>query len=90
MCNGDWEHTYGITIGNIDNPGWMLDVELSDTPLYGISVKQTDINFHHETEWVFYKVENGKFMARGGPKMLGKMISLFLDWAESNTPLDQH
>lgn len=22
QCNGDWEHTYGITIETLDNPGW--------------------------------------------------------------------
>jgi len=24
MCNGDWEHTYGITLETVDNPGWLL------------------------------------------------------------------
>ena len=33
MCNGDWEHTYGVFISNIDNPGWSLKVELKDTYL---------------------------------------------------------
>ena len=27
QCNGDWEHTYGVSIGTLDNPGWTLDVE---------------------------------------------------------------
>ena len=21
-CNNDWEHTYGVEIGTLDNPGW--------------------------------------------------------------------
>lgn len=21
QCNGDWEHTYGVKIGYLDNPG---------------------------------------------------------------------
>jgi hypothetical protein len=24
QCNGDWEHSYGIRIDTIDNPGWSL------------------------------------------------------------------
>ncbi|HBU98859.1 MAG TPA: hypothetical protein DEF21_13285 [Thalassospira lucentensis] len=31
MRNDDWEHTYGIAIGNIDNPGWSLKVEFIGT-----------------------------------------------------------
>jgi hypothetical protein len=23
QCNGSWEHTYGIKIETLDNPGWM-------------------------------------------------------------------
>lgn len=23
-CNGDWEHTYGIKIETLDNPGWLV------------------------------------------------------------------
>lgn len=88
MCNGDWEHTYGIEIGNIDNPGWKLVVDLVDTPLYGLSVEKTDFNINHDTDWAFYKVEKGKFTAAGGPKMLEKILSLFLDWAEANTLSD--
>jgi Immunity protein 53 len=30
-CNGDWEHTYGVTMENIDNPGWTLTVQLAET-----------------------------------------------------------
>lgn len=83
MCNGDWEHTYGIKIDNIDNPGWRLEVDLSDTPLYGILSDKKDFNLSHETEWSCYVVENGKFIAHGGPKMLGTIIAHFLDWSKS-------
>ncbi len=33
QCNGDWEHCYGITIENLDNPGWKVDIPLTDTDL---------------------------------------------------------
>jgi Immunity protein 53 len=32
-CDGDWEHSSGVSIGTIDNPGWSLDVELAETNL---------------------------------------------------------
>lgn len=30
-CNGDWEHTYGISIQTLDNPGWSVRIDLLDT-----------------------------------------------------------
>jgi len=31
QCNEDREHTYGIEIGTLDNLGWFLKVDLTDT-----------------------------------------------------------
>ena len=31
QCDGCWEHLYGIEIGNLDNPGWTVKIDLSDT-----------------------------------------------------------
>lgn len=33
QCDGDWEHSYGVKIGTMDNPGWSLKVDLTDTLL---------------------------------------------------------
>src|SRR4030095_11402014 len=32
-CNGDWEHSFGITICTLDNPGWSVSIQLTDTVL---------------------------------------------------------
>ena len=26
QCDGDWEHEFGVKIGTLDNPGWMVDI----------------------------------------------------------------
>jgi len=31
VCDGDWEHTYGVKIGTLDNPGWTVDIDLRQT-----------------------------------------------------------
>ncbi|WP_407667455.1 Imm53 family immunity protein [Myxococcus dinghuensis] len=31
QCNGNWEHTRGISITTIDNPGWLVTVDLQGT-----------------------------------------------------------
>jgi len=34
-CDGDWEHTHGITLQTLDHPGWRLTVDLVHTNLEG-------------------------------------------------------
>jgi hypothetical protein len=46
-CNGDWEHSYGVHIETLDNPGWMLKVDLRDTSLAERSF-QTAIREHEQ------------------------------------------
>lgn len=81
MCNGDWEHTYGIFINNIDNPGWSLKVELKDTYLYEVEFKPQRIQRQNEGDWVLCNVEDGEFHGYGGPNNLGEIIEIFLIWA---------
>lgn len=32
-CNDLWEHRYGITIQSLDNPGWLVKVDLTGPDL---------------------------------------------------------
>jgi Immunity protein 53 len=84
MCNGDLEHTYGIFISNIDNPGWALKVELKDTYLYDVPFTELKIQREVEDDWVICKVEGNNFQGYGGSRNLGELISVFLDWAEGH------
>ena len=86
MCNDDWEHTYGVFISNIDNPGWSLKVELTDTYLYDIPFEGLSMQREDEHDWIVCKVEKGSFQGYGGPGNLGELIGIFLDWAEKHAP----
>lgn len=33
QCNGEWEHSYFVSIGTLDNPGWKLEIDLRHTNL---------------------------------------------------------
>jgi hypothetical protein len=88
MCNNDWEHTYGVFISNIDNPGWTLKVELKDTYLYEIQFNELKIQRNDEDDWIICKVENGDFQGFGGLKNLGELLNIFLDWADENSPYE--
>ncbi len=90
QCDGDWEHSSGVTIGTLDNPGWSVDVDLRDTPLEGKPFKEHSywVGGGAATsgdEWLVCKVEQNVFRGRGGPFKLQEMIEVFLDWAEKNS-----
>lgn len=75
-CNGDWEHSYGISIETLDNPGWMLSIDLSETIWEGLSVERRVIE-RSASDWVQVEVSKRKFVGSGGPENLGELISLF-------------
>ena len=86
QCDGDWEHSYGVKIDTLDNPGWSLTVDLTDTALSGkpFAEKTYGTGPNAPTsgnEWLHCKVENEQFLATGGPTKLGVMITIFLAWA---------
>ncbi len=86
MCNEDWEHTYGISISNVDNPGWCLKVDLQDTYLYELPFQEINVQREKEENWVICKIEKGAFLGYGGPNNLEELLGVFLDWAEKNAP----
>jgi len=87
MCNGDWEHTYGLSISNIDNPGWAFDVDLADSYLFNANFPTQQAQREDENDWYVCEKKAGKFVGRGGPLNLEEILRVFLDWAESVPPL---
>ena len=80
QCDGDWEHTYGVKIDTLDNPGWSVTIELIDTALADRPF--TDVQrLEHETDWMRCRTKDGKFEGRGGPLMLEEILRVFLAWA---------
>ena len=89
QCNEDWEHTYGIEIGTLDNPGWFLKVDLTHTDIeeqhytgysYGVGDHAAD----RGNNWLITKLEGGKFVGYGGPQKLEELMQIFLAWARGN------
>jgi Immunity protein 53 len=81
MCNGDWEHTNGIKLETVDNPGWMLTIEIRDTPLYGRPF-QIVAERVSESDWLHCAVTDGVFRGSGGIGRLERIIAIFLRWAQ--------
>jgi len=82
QCDGDWEHTYGIKLETLDNPGWTLEIDLSDTELEEkpfASVHRGDSE--EDVSWLHCEVVRGKFEASGGAPDLPEILEAFLQWA---------
>lgn len=89
QCNEDWEHTYGIKIDTLDNPGWQFSVDIIDSTIESKEYVEYSYGVGEEAEssednWLSTKVENGKFVGVGGPEKLEEIIKTFLTWANSN------
>lgn len=81
-CDGDWEHTYGVKIQTLDNPGWMVDIDLADTDLAAVpfeSINRGDSD--EDRDWVACRVEKEVFRAAGGASNLTEILEVFLEWA---------
>lgn len=82
QCNGDWEHSFGIKIGNLDNPGWFVKIDLDGTLLEDKAFTQLEKS-ETEKSWLSCKVEEKKFVGYGDPSRLEEILSIFLEWAKS-------
>jgi hypothetical protein len=80
QCDGDWEHGLGVRIETLDNPGWLVKIDLRDTPLEGRPFDHVRID--DEREWIDCRVVDEVFCGAGGPHMLGAIIEEVLRWAE--------
>jgi hypothetical protein len=84
-CNGDWEHSYGVKIDTLDNPGWWLRIDLVDTPLHGHKLNVKEVVT--ATNWYNISCNGIKFEAFGDTTKLGLLIDLFRRFVE-DTPAD--
>lgn len=82
-CDGDWEHTYGVKIVTSDNPGWIVEIDFSETTLKveNIPYKLFEVS---DTNWYGYSINNSVFKGVGDPQKLEFLLSLFKEIAENN------
>jgi|KBSMisStandDraft_5_1062788.scaffolds.fasta_scaffold1894473_2 hypothetical protein len=89
LCNGDWEHSYGCTIDNVDNPGWSFKFELAGTVYENIEVheinKGADLS-SDGPDWIFVKKVGSSIEGSCGPLKLDELIGEFRAWVENVEP----
>ncbi len=80
-CNEDWEHSFGIKIDTLDNPGWRVQVDIVETDLERKPFDEVDIQ-RSTDDWVYCAVSEGVFNGAGGTVNLDELLKIFLNWAE--------
>lgn len=90
QCDGEWEHGYGITIENCDNPGWLVKIDLRGTTLEGVEFSSVANNVDAEdfqlgNRWIVCHVKDAAWNGAGDETKLEQILITFLDWAEPHS-----
>lgn len=80
-CNGDWEHSFGVKIETLDNPGWLVTIDLTETEWESIKVNR-QVEQRSETDWVQHEVSDQKFVGCGGLGNLEELLLAFFKLVE--------
>ena len=81
-CNGDWEHTYGIQIDTIDNPGWSLKIDLLETSHEGKKMSMKLLN--SDNDWYDINSNGEVFTAFGDISKLSFLIGAFKEFIDND------
>ena len=84
QTDGDWEHSYGVHIETLDNPGWHVRIDLTATVLEDAPFSEVQDAYNHETDWLMCRRIGSEFDAACGAHRLSDVLEIFLDWAESS------
>jgi len=81
-CDKKWDEIHCIKIETIDNPGWLVRIEISDTELVNKPFSEVDIDIS-ESDWIMCRIKGGQFEGVGDATKLSRILQIFRQWAES-------
>jgi hypothetical protein len=84
QCDGDWEHSAGIHIDTIDNPGWSISINLEGTELEQKKFQKIKID-NSETDWLRCFIEDHSFKGCCGSLNFLEVLHIFRNWAEDDS-----
>ncbi len=84
QSNGHWERAHGITIESLDTPGWLVCIDLEDTPLENQALPVVAREASGR-DWLVCEVKQNRFVGQGDPEKLLAILQIFQAWAEAAT-----
>lgn len=91
QCNGTWEHDWGVKIETLDNPGWLVRIDLTGTPWAAKEFSRrkegiNDAGHPMEERWIHCFTQDQLFLGACDPRQLDRVFELFLAWVEADSP----
>jgi Immunity protein 53 len=83
QCDGEWEHTNGIRIDTLDNPGWSVKIDLSDTRYKGLESAIIVDDYVSDSDWIVCRIVDGNFDGSGDPQKLLPIVQKFRGWIDN-------
>ncbi|MFF7946289.1 immunity 53 family protein [Streptomyces griseorubiginosus] len=83
QCDGDWEHEWGVSIGTLDNPGWIVRIDLEETALADREYPRQRVT-RGDHDWVMAWTSERTFHLACGPGNLIEGLSIFRTWASED------
>lgn len=84
-CDGEWEFREGIKLLSVSNPGWSVEINVSDTPLETVGIPLTQ--FHNSADdWYGYFLDDALFVGSGDPTKLEVILQVFRNLMENGFP----
>lgn len=80
-CNGDWEHTSGVLIETLDNPGWSIKIDLMNTTLEGRLLTEVFVE-KAEDDWFKVSSDGDRFIGYGDGRKLSFLIQQFRSFSQ--------
>lgn len=82
-CATEISHHYAIKIESLDNPGWMVKIDLTNTSSKDKKFDSIDID-NGEEDWIMCRIKNNIFEGAGDPSKLLKILNIFKEFVEVN------
>lgn len=76
QCDGEWEFREGIKILSVSNPGWMVEINVSDTFLEDLVIPYQRV-YRSEQDWYGYLLQDALFVGSGDPSKLEVILQIF-------------
>lgn len=81
-CDQSWEHQYGVSLQTLDNPGWLLRVDLIHTDLQGSTMTEVREGIAPQghpvsPRWLHCFVIDNQFRGACDPTQVARLFQLF-------------
>jgi hypothetical protein len=82
QCNGTWEHSQGVHLRSLDNPGWHLSISLAGTSAENASPQKISLDTP-AGDWITCSISADRFDGSGDPRKLEQIIGVFRKWVDT-------